>query len=378
MTPTTPASPPTLSVSRVYPALSFSSPVGMLQAPSDASRWFVIEQAGSVRVFANVTAPTTASTFIDISSRVSSGGETGLLGMAFHPSFPGDPRVFLYYTAGSPLTVRISSFVTRDGGQTLDPTSEVVLLTIAKPESNHNGGQLVFGPEGFLYAGVGDGGGGGDQHGAIGNGQSTQTLLGKILRLNINSTSGSFAYGIPVGNPFAGSALCGAGGTGSSNCAEIYAWGLRNPWRFSFDRSGGALWIADVGQGSWEEVDRITAPANLGWRCREGAHDYNTNCGAATNLVEPVAEYGHSLGQSITGGFVYRGNAYANLRGRYVFGDFGSGRLWSIAADAGAGGTQTVSGGDASGLGISSFAEANDGELYVIDYGGGIYRLVSS
>lgn len=349
----------------------------MLQAPADASRWFVVEQGGRVQVFANSDTVATTSTFIDISTRISGGGEAGLLGLAFHPSFPTDPRAYLFYTApGSPLIVRVSSFVTPDGGQTLDPASETILLSVPKPESNHNGGQLAFGPDGFLYIGIGDGGGGGDQHGSIGNGQSTQTLLGKVLRIDVNGNIGGAPYGIPAGNPFAGNVLCGAGGTGAP-CAEIYAWGLRNPWRFSFDRTGGALWIADVGQGSWEEIDRITAPANLGWRCREGAHVFSSDCGPATDLVDPVAEYDHSLGISVTGGFVYRGNTYTNLRGRYVFGDFGSGRLWSIAADS-SGSTISISGGDQSGLSISSFAEGNDGEIYVVDYGGRLYRLTAS
>ena len=373
-----PAVAPTLAVTAVFPALSFSAPVGMLQAPTDASRWFVVEQGGRVRVFANIATVASASTFIDISGRLgSSSGEAGLLGMAFHPAFPGDPRVYLFYTGtGSPLTVRVSSFVTRDGGQTLDPASEIQLLAVPKPESNHNGGQLAFGPDGFLYIGIGDGGGGGDQHGSIGNGQSTQTLLGKVLRIDVNSSAGALTYGIPAGNPFAGHLLCGSGASGAP-CAEIYAWGLRNPWRFSFDRDGGALWIADVGQGSWEEINRITAPANLGWRCREGAHVFNSNCGTAQDLVDPVAEYGHALGVAVTGGFVYRGNTYASLRGRYVFGDFGSGRLWSIAADS-RGAPISVTGGDLSGLLIASFAEGHDAEIYVVDYGGRLYRLTAS
>lgn len=374
--PAPPVTAPTLSVAAAFPALTFTAPVGMQQAPSDGSRWFVIEQAGRVRVFANNAAVATAGTFIDITGRVSGGGEAGLLGMAFHPAFPGDPRVFLFYTApGTPLTVKVSAFVTRDGGQTLDPTSETALLSIPKPQSNHNGGQLAFGPDGLLYIGVGDGGGSDDMHGSIGNGQLTQTLLGKVLRVDVNGAAGGLAYGIPAGNPFVGNVLCGAGATGAP-CAEIYAWGVRNPWRFSFDRSGGALWIGDVGQDDWEEVNRITAPANLGWRCREGAHSFNANCGAALNLVDPVAEYNHTLGASITGGFVYRGNAYANLRGRYVFGDFGSGRLWSIAADSSA--TLGISGGDQSGRSIASFAEGIDGELYVVDYDGKLYRLTAS
>jgi glucose/arabinose dehydrogenase len=375
--PPTPPIAPTLAVTRVFAGLpAFAMPVAMLQPAADATRWYVVEQSGRVRSFANDSAVTATSVFIDLSTRIVCCGETGLLGMAFHPSYPADPRVFLYYTVGSPLRVRLAAYRTRDGGVTLDATSEQVLLTATKPESNHNGGHIAFGPDGLLYIGVGDGGGGGDAHGAIGNGQNTQTLLGKILRIDVNSMAGGLAYAIPPGNPFAANAACGATGSGSSACAEIYAWGLRNPWRFSFDRVGGALWIGDVGQNLWEEVDRINAPANLGWRCREASHAFNAACGPGASLVDPVAEYAHSVGQSITGGFVYRGALFPVLRGRYVFGDFVTGRLWSIPADSS--GTLNVVDGVQTGLSIASFGEGNDGEIHVIDYAGALYRLTAS
>src|SRR5690606_25497002 len=364
---------------------SFSSPIAMLQAPGDVSRWFVVEQDGVVRAFQNTGGASTTTTFVDISARVASpadnaGPETGLLGMAFHPDFPTDPRVFLSYTADQgDLVSRISEFRTTDGGNTLDPSTENVVLTVEQPQANHNGGHIAFGPDGNLYIGFGDGGGSNDNnHGPIGNGQNTETLLGKMLRISVDTLQPGEAYGIPSDNPFAGNARCGPTG-GSASCPEIFAIGFRNPWRWSFDRATGELWVGDVGQGSWEEVDRVVLGGNYGWRCREGAHDFNPGaCGGASNLIDPVAEYDRAQGRSITGGYVYRGNAIPALQGRYVFGDFISGNVWHIAPTAGSTQQVTAATALASGRAISSFAEGNDGELYVVDYGGGLYRLGAS
>ena len=363
-----------LATERAFPNLSFSSPILMVQAPGDNSRWFVVEQGGRVLKFANQDSVASAQTFIDITSRVTSGGEAGLLGMAFHPGFPADPRVYLSYTStGSSLVSRISEFRTRDGGATLDPASEVMLLSIAQPASNHNGGNIAFGPDGFLYIGFGDGGSGGDPWGAIGNGQNLQTLLGKLLRIDIGGSTGAVPYRIPAGNPYAGNALCNTG-TGTQNCPEIYAYGLRNPWRWSFDRVSGELWLADVGQNTTEEIDRITAGGNYGWRCFEGTNPYNATCGAnAGSSLPPIAQYSHTVGQSVTGGYVYRGSAIPALVGRYVFGDFVSGRIWHIARDTTP--TLTVTTGFDSNHSISSFGQGADGELYVVNYGGSLHRL---
>jgi glucose/arabinose dehydrogenase len=190
--------------------------------------------------------------------------------------------------------------------------------------------------------------------------------------------AGVVPYAIPPGNPFPLNALCGAsGGTGSVPCAEIYAWGLRNPWQYSFDRNGGALWIGDVGQDLWEEVDRISAPANLGWRCREGAHVYNSTCGSGAMLTDPIAEYPHSPDEAITGGFVYRGSQFPALAGQYVCGDYVSGRLFHFDAAASASATLTMTSSGSSGLNPSAFAQDANGELYLLDYGGGgFYQLV--
>lgn len=355
--------------------LSFSLPVALLQAPNDNSRWFVVQQGGVVRQFTG-TDPTSATNFIDIDARVETAGEMGLLGMAFHPNFPTDPRVFLSYTTGAPgqRISRISAFRTTDGGATLNADPEEILLVVNQPEDNHKGGNITFGPDGYLYIGFGDGGGAGDRHGDIGNGQRLTTLLGKMLRIDVNSGP---PYGIPPTNPFAQNARCPAAGRVSGECPEIYAWGLRNPWRWSFDRSSGALWVADVGQGQWEEVDQVTLGGNYGWRCREGAHDYNTagtsNCSNST-LIDPIVEYGRTLGQSITGGYVYRGTQSTNLRGRYLFGDFASGRIWAWLPENASQPRQPTELLN-TGFNISSFGEGNDGELYVINYAGTLHRV---
>jgi glucose/arabinose dehydrogenase len=381
--PPPPPPPPavTLNVQRVFSSLAnFSSPVAMLQAPSADTYWYVVEQGGRILIFENLSSVTTRDTFADLTDRVDSGGEMGLLGMAFHPSYPTNPRVYVFYTnADAGRVSRVSAFtvdLAGADGPRLNPASEQILLTVNQPESNHNGGHLVFGPDGFLYIGMGDGGGSYDQHGAIGNAQTLTNLLGKILRIDVDGASGAFAYRVPGDNPHALNPFCGANGTGAQNCPEIYAYGLRNPWRWSFDRQGSQLWVADVGQSTREEVNRVTLGGNYGWRCREGTSDTGRACGALPDPVAPVAEYGRSLGSSITGGFVYRGSAIPGLAGRYVFGDFGSGRIWHIAGDTAA--TLTVTGGFESDLSISSFGQGSDGELYVVDYGGQLYRITGA
>lgn len=366
-----------LSVRGVFTDLPlFNRPVAMLQAPADGARWFVVEQAGVVRVFDNDPAVSATDVFVDIQAGVTSAGETGLLGMAFHPDFPADPRVYLFYSrndADLGLVSRLAEFLTLDAGLTLDPGSESVLLTIDQPESNHNGGNLAFGPDGFLYLGIGDGGGANDQHGLIGNGQLLSTLLGKMLRIDVEGATGDFLYGIPPTNPFAGNALCGADGSGTQNCPEIYAFGYRNPWRWSFDRLTGLLWVADVGQNAREEVSRVERGGNYGWRCFEGTRATGLLCGTQPDPLPPVAEYGRNVGTSVTGGYVYRGSRHPALAGRYIFGDFISGRIFDIADATPP--TLTLTGGFASGLSISSFGEGNDGELYVVHYGGTLHQV---
>lgn len=362
-----------ISLSR-FTSLTFNMPVALLQAPNDSARWFVVEQGGVVQQFSG-TNPASFSTFIDLQDRVRSGGEMGLLGMAFHPNYPTDNRVFLSYTQGNPLVSRISSFTSSDGGATLDRASEAVLLTIDQPEENHNGGHIAFGPDGYLYIGIGDGGGGGDRHGDRGNGQRLTTMLGKMLRIDVD---GAAPYAIPPTNPYAGNAVCPSGGRTSGECPEIYAYGFRNPWRWSFDRENGDLWVGDVGQNVWEEVNLITRGGNYGWRCREGAHDFATGstpgCGAGP-LIDPIAEYDHTLGIAVTGGYVYRGAQSTGLLGRYLFADYGSGRIWAWIPENASQAREPTQLLDTD-LSISSFGEGNDGELYVVDIGGTLQRIV--
>jgi uncharacterized repeat protein (TIGR03806 family) len=382
------APPVSLGLQRVFPNLpNFTLPIAMLQAPGDSSRWYVVQKNGVVRSFQNLANVATSSEFINITSRLnydttgnSPNDERGLLGMAFHPNYPTDPRVYLYYTGSDPslgLVDRVSEFRTLDGGQTLSPGSELVLFNVDDPETNHNGGNIAFGPDGFLYIGIGDGGGAGDAHDPIGNGQRLTILLGKMLRIDIAQSSMAQTYRIPSSNPYAANARCNANGTGSANCPEIYAYGLRNPWRWSFDRQSGELWLNDVGQGALEEVDRITLGGNYGWRCFEGTNTYPGNCGPnASSAIAPIAQYGRTLGQSTTGGFVYRGTAIPNLVGRYVFADFATGNLWNIARDTPPTLTLANDSAQSTGLQISSFAQDTTGELYVVHFGGTLHKIV--
>lgn len=359
---------PTITTQAVFANLSFTQPVALMQAPADSTRWFVVEKAGLVRVFANDQNTASASIFLDIGSLVNATGEGGLLGLAFHPNFPVTPEAFVSYTrSGAPLVSYVSRFLSTDSGQTLNAATEEVILTVDQPATNHNGGNVSFGPDDFLYAGFGDGGGSGDPDG---NGQDTSTLMGAILRLDVE---GGSPYGIPAGNPFEANAVC-TGGTGIDDCPEIFAWGLRNPWRFSFDTVTSKLWAGDVGQGDWEEVDVITAGGNYGWNVREGAHCFNPSTGCANTFIDPVSEYDHGLGGSITGGFVYRGSAISELAGWYLFGDFTSGRLFGIPENSAAGTVPEILA--ETGLRIVSFGQDTDGEIYILNFVGTIHQIV--
>lgn len=348
---------------------AFDQPLAMVQAPGDDSRWYVVERAGVVRVFENTPDVDASSVFIDLTREVESGpGEAGLLGIAFHPQFATNGEVFLSFTRPG-LVSHISRFMSDDGGATLDPASEQSILTIPQDFNNHNGGNIAFGPDGYLYAGFGDGGSSNDP---LGRAQATTDLLGAMIRIDVD---GGVPYAIPPDNPFAGNPLC-VQGFGAADCPEILAWGLRNPWRWSFDSDTGELWVADVGQDEWEEIDLITPGGNYGWPIREGAHCNIADPCNTAGLIDPVAEYGHDLGQSVTGGYVYRGTAMPALEGVYFYADFISGRIWGLFDD-GAGGLQSQELAD-TGLSISSFAQDHDGELYVLDYDAGVvYRIVA-
>lgn len=371
-----PAEPPPIAVQRAFPQLAFVQPLLMLQAPGDDTRWFVVEKAGVVRVFPNDAnaSPADVRVFVDLATRVdSSFGESGLLGMAFHPGFATNGFVFLSYTrTGAGFNEPLQSVVSRfevDGTGNLDPETEEIVLLVSQPFANHNGGNIVFGPDGFLYIGLGDGGGAGDP---FDNGQDTTTLLGSVLRIDVDRAS---PYAIPSDNPFANNPECFQA-TNAADCPEIFAWGFRNPWRFSFDRETGELWLGDVGQNAFEEVDRVELSGNYGWDDREGAHCFEPPEGCSTGNIDPITEYGHDLGISITGGYVYRGSAIPDLAGFYLFGDFGSGRIWAIssASEQGVEPDELVD----TALSIASFAESSAGELFVVDLTAGtLHQIVS-
>ncbi|GAB3518112.1 PQQ-dependent sugar dehydrogenase [Emticicia fontis] len=346
-----------------FPNLTFSSPVEFTHAYDGTNKVYVVEQKGVIKVFDNVSTASQASVFLDIDARVDMNGEMGLLGLAFHPNFETNGYFYVNYNRNSPSrqTV-ISRFKVNSGSQVADASSEKILLTIEQPYTNHKGGKLAFGADGYLYIATGDGGSYGDpQYRA----QNRKNLLGKILRIDVNMED---RYGIPKDNPYAGNT--------EGFREEIYAYGLRNPWRFSFDEATNNLWVADVGQNEVEEVDIITKGGNYGWRIKEGddCFDSTSNCEQA-NLVAPVWSYRQGYkGRSVTGGFVYRGKKLPDLVGKYVFGDYVSGKLWSIRYN----GSKATDSGDkiANVSSISAFGEDANKELYILNYSSGkVYTL---
>ena len=361
-----------------FPGVTFASPVLVLQAPGETNRMFVVEQSG--QIFAVNTSGTPVKTlFSDLRNIVDSGpNEAGLLGMAFHPNFASNGFVFVSYTTsdnpvaenGANLRSRISRFTAMTDHNSLDMASERNLITLAQPFANHNGGHIAFHPtEGYLYIGFGDGGDGGDP----GNRAQTSTVMfGKILRIDVNVSdlewNAGTHYKIPADNPYA---------SGVSGLPEIYALGMRNPWRWSFDRQTGELWAGDVGQDSWEEIDKISLGGNYGWRQREGKHCYNPSSGCQTaGLIDPVVEYAHASGRcSVTGGHVYRGNSNTALKGQYLYGDYCTGEIWTIPTAIANPTPQLLL--DSPYM-ISSFGEDSAGEVYVVHQGGRVYRLTAS
>ncbi len=336
---------------------TFAKPLAMYQAP-DSRDWFVVEQAG--RILRVNTDKKVARVFADISTRIDSEpNEAGLLGLAFHPRFSSNRRVFLSYTAGGdPLISIVAEYRSNKTGDRLEADSERIVLQLDQPFGNHNGGQISFGTDGYLYIGFGDGGAAGDPRG---NGQNTNTLLGALLRLDVDHEK---PYTVPADNPF----------YSRDGRAEIYAYGLRNPWRWSFDRKTGELWLADVGQNKWEEINRISKGGNYGWNIREGRHCFRDRQCSNKKLIDPIAEYSHDQGCSVTGGYVYRGKKIPLLAGWYVFADYCSGTIWGFDTQQTPAQVMQILKTETN---ISSFAEAHDGELFILDHGkGGIFRLV--
>jgi glucose/arabinose dehydrogenase len=370
---------PAVALLRLIPEEALRRPVHLAELPDGQGELVVVEQAGLIKRF-RPDAPRAAGVFLDHRGRVSDrGNEEGLLSIAFHPRFAENRTFYIYYAAADPRRTVLARMTYDPARRGAAPASERVLLEVAQPYSNHKGGQLAFGPDGMLYVGLGDGGSGGDPHG---NGQNAAQLLGKILRLDVDHPAPGLPYGIPPDNPFAAA----QGGPNSAyrpaNRPEIFALGLRNPWRFSFDRETGLLYAADVGQDEIEEVDLIVRGGNYGWNVLEGTRCFrpSRDCPRA-GFISPLAEYTHAEGISITGGFVYRGRALPALRGRYVFGDFGAGTVWTLPAldrtplrDQAPLLDKTVL--LQTRLLLSSFGEDRQGELYLLDLRGGVYRLV--
>lgn len=359
-----PAAMPTqITIINAFPNLSFSNPLD-LQSPNDGTnRIFVVEQGGIVNVFENDINTTLNTVFIDLEGIVDdSDDEMGLLGLAFHPDYTNNGFFYVNYTVSRTLSV-ISRFQVSAGNpNTADPNSELRLIEIPQPFTNHNGGKLTFGPDGFLYIATGDGGSGGDPQG---NAQNRQNLLGNILRIDVNRTENGLNYAIPNDNPFVGNSIFRG---------EIFAYGLRNPWRISFDIETGVLWAGDVGQNKFEEIDIIESGNNYGWNILEANDCFNaTNCDTS-GLTPPIFEYNQNDGDlSITGGYVYRGDAVTLLQGRYVYADFVSGRIWSFEANVN--GTPNNELLENTAFNISSFGTDMNNELYFCSFDGLIYTF---
>lgn len=366
---------PKLAVEQAFPHLALARMVHLTYSSPSDNRLFVVLQEGRVVVFDNHTSVSQVGTFLDIKDKVSNrGNEEGLLGLAFDPAYEANGYLYIYYSMENPRRSVISRLSVDPGNPNLaNISTETPVLVIKQPYSNHNGGHIVFGPDGYLYIGLGDGGSGGDPHG---NGQDRTTLLGSILRIDVSTLDSKGQYIVPADNPFVG--------VENGFKKEIWAYGFRNPWRFNFDLESGYLWVGDVGQNSWEEVDIVLPGHNYGWNLMEGSHCFHgrkltsflrnrtEDCDQA-GLELPVVEYDRSGGCSITGGYVYRGTRIPSLVGAYVYGDFCTGKIWAIRQNEGVT-TEHRLLADSS-LKLSAFGEDSSGELYMLSFDKKIYRF---
>ncbi|MEX0686106.1 MAG: PQQ-dependent sugar dehydrogenase [Balneolales bacterium] len=348
-----------------FPELTFTRPVDFQQPNDGTNRSFVVEQRGVIFVFPNDSAISDASVFLDISDKVEdSSNEEGLLGLAFHPDFSSNGYFYVNYTASDPDRTVIARFQVSDNPDLADEASEQEILSFEQPYGNHNGGQVSFGPDGYLYIAVGDGGSGGDPQE---NGQDRSTLLGTILRIDIDNQESERNYAIPPDNPFADN--------DDGYREEIYAWGLRNPWRFSFDPENDNLWTGDVGQNTYEEINIVESGKNYGWNIMEASHCFEPSTGCDQSGLElPIWEYDRSEGDiSVTGGFVYRGPTLSSLKGRYIYADYVSGRIWALDySDLDNPSNTELLQAD---FAIPSFGVDLENELYILGFDGKIYRL---
>jgi len=351
-----------------FPNLNFSQPLDFQSPKDNTNRIFVVTQEGVIYVHKNNPGERVKKVFLDIKDKVISGGEMGLLGLAFHPDFINNGRFYVNYTAPSPLRTVISRYtVSQSNPDEANKDSEVIILEQSQPYQNHNAGQLAFGPDGYLYIGFGDGGSAGDPQN---NAQNYSSLLGKMLRIDINVPEATRRYSIPPDNPYLGNT--------KGMREEIWAGGLRNPWRYSFDPVTGNLWVADVGQDLWEEINIVKKAGNYGWRFMEGFHCYKPQNCDSTGLEMPLWEYGHNDegGYSVTGGFVYRGSKMDNLFGKYVYADFVTGKIWALSYNGINKTTNELL--INSRKNISSFGVDQNQELYLCSFDGFIYKLVDS
>ncbi|NWF89255.1 MAG: PQQ-dependent sugar dehydrogenase [Ignavibacteriaceae bacterium] len=356
-----------ITIHNAFPNLTFSNPLDLQNSADGTNRIFVVEQTGIIYVFENYSDVSVKKIFLDISDSVSSGGEMGLLGLAFHPNYENNGYFFVNYTKSQPYrrTLIVRFQVSSTNSDSADRHSSKILMEIPQPYSNHNGGQLSFGPDGYLYIALGDGGSGGDPQN---NAQNKSSLLGKLLRIDVDQAQGNKNYSIPIDNPFVNN--------NQGYKEEIFAFGLRNPWRFSFDIPSNRLWCADVGQDAWEEIDLIVKGGNYGWRCYEGSHDYDLDGCTSTEYIPPVWEYSHQEGSSITGGFVYRGSNIPELFGKYIYADFISRKIWALTYDGvNPAVNQLLLTANGS---ISSFGVDENNELYICSFNGRIYKLKSN
>ncbi len=372
---------PKIDMKVAYPEIKLERPLWLSESADGTKRIFVALQGGKVVILPADRNGKETKTFLDLSDRKPwDKNEEGLLGFAFHPRFKKNGKFYVYYSQQNPKRSVISEFlVSKENQDRADKASERILLEIPQPDWNHNGGQITFGPDNYLYIALGDGGGANDVHQ---NGQRKNTMLAKILCIDVDKKSEKLQYGIPKDNPFV---------KNKEFVPETWAWGLRNVWRFSFDRKNGDLYAADVGQAKWEEINIIKKGGNYGWSFREGFHEFGTNPPPANVKAEdPILEYPHTVSQttnhtpglSVTGGYVYRGEKIPSLKGVYLYADFLFGTLWGLRYENG---KVTTSGvlvampkGQNPPRQIASFGEDNAGEVYVLSYDGRIYELVSA
>lgn len=347
----------TITVVNAFPNLSFSQPLDLQVANDGSNKIYVAEKGGLIKVFDNEPSTSEAETFLDLGS-ISTTSEQGLLGFAFHQNFETNGHFYVCYTPSSAVSFVSRFTVSQANINVAEPNSELVILEIPQPQTNHNGGQIAFGPDSYLYIAVGDGGGAGDPDG---NSQNRANLLGSILRIDVDNTQAGLNYAIPEDNPFANE---------PDFRSEIYAYGLRNPWRMSFDSQTGKLWTGDVGQNKIDEIDIVELGGNYGWNLFEGTDCFSGDCNNS-NLADPIFEYTQDNGdRSITGGFVYRGGEIPSIQGKYIYGDFVSGRIWALDEDGS--NNELLS---ESGLSIASFGTDANQELYICAFDGSIYKF---